>query len=71
MANFLSRPMEELRTPAVFFKALAMTFLPFVLILKEPDFGSAFVFLPVSLAMMFVAGVPNRWLARLVGGLVC
>jgi rod shape determining protein RodA len=67
-ANFLSRPMEELRIPAVFFKALGLTLLPFVLILKEPDLGSAFVFLPVSLAMLFVAGVPNRWLARLVGG---
>jgi rod shape determining protein RodA len=67
-ASFLSRPMEELRIPSVFFKALGMTLLPFVLILKEPDLGSALVFLPVSLAMMFVAGVPNSWLARLIGG---
>ncbi len=68
LANFLSRPMEELRMPAVFFKALGMTLLPFVLILKEPDLGSAFVFLPICLAMMFVAGAPNSWLVRLVGG---
>jgi rod shape determining protein RodA len=67
-ASFLSRPMEELRIPTVFFKALGLTLLPFALILKEPDLGSALVFLPMSLAMMFVAGVPNIWLARLIGG---
>jgi rod shape determining protein RodA len=66
-ASFLSRPVEELRMPSVFLKALGLTLLPFVLVLKEPDLGSAFVFLPVSLAMMFVAGVPGKWLARLVG----
>ncbi len=39
-----------------------------MLILKEPDLGSALVFLAISLAMMFVAGVPSRLLAGLVGG---
>ncbi len=68
MANFLSRPVEELRQPKVFFKALGMMALPFVLILKEPDLGSALSFFPVGLVMMFVAGVPLKFLARLVGG---
>ena len=68
MANFLSRPVEELRRPKVFFKALGMMALPFVLILKEPDLGSALSFFPVGLVMMFVAGVPLKFLARLVGG---
>ena len=67
LADFLSRPAEELRQPRVFFAALGYTALPFVLILKEPDLGSALVFLSVCLAMMFVAGVPNRFLGRLAG----
>lgn len=67
-ANFLSRPAEELRLPGVFLKALGMTLLPFLLILKEPDLGSALVLLPVALAMMYIAGVPARYLRRLVGG---
>ncbi|MBN8249294.1 MAG: FtsW/RodA/SpoVE family cell cycle protein, partial [Verrucomicrobia bacterium] len=67
-ANFLSRPPGELASPALFAKALGMTLLPFVLILKQPDLGSALVFLPVALAMMFVAGVPRRFLARFLGG---
>jgi len=68
MANFLSRPTDELRQPRIFWKALGMLILPFLLILKEPDLGSALIFLPMGLAMMFVAGVPVRFLARLVGG---
>ena len=55
-AHFLSRPLEELRLPRIFAKALGMTVLPFLLILKEPDLGSALVLLPVGLVMMFVAG---------------
>jgi rod shape determining protein RodA len=68
LANFLSRPAEELRQPRVFWATLGLTLLPFVLILKEPDLGSALVFPAISLSMMFVAGVPARMLAGLVGG---
>jgi len=67
MAEYLSRPVEELRQPRVFFAALGYTALPFVLILKEPDLGSALVFLTICMAVMFVAGVPNRFLGRLAG----
>ena len=35
--------------------AIGLLLLPFVLILKEPDLGSALVLLPAGLAMMFVA----------------
>ncbi|HYT60247.1 MAG TPA: rod shape-determining protein RodA [Haliangiales bacterium] len=68
LAHFLSRPTEELRQPMVFLKAIALTLLPFLLILKEPDLGSALVLLPVGLVMCYVAGVPARFLFRLVGG---
>lgn len=68
MAHYLGRPVEELRNPTLFLKALGMTALPFVLILKEPDLGSALVLFPVGLAMMLVAGVPVRYIRRFVGG---
>jgi rod shape determining protein RodA len=67
-AHFLSRPVEELRVPLTFWKALGMMMLPFVLILKEPDLGSALVLLPTGLAMLYVAGTPRRYLLRLLGG---
>lgn len=66
-AHFLSRPLEELRWRSVFWQSIAMTTLPFLLILKEPDLGSALVFFPVGLVMMLVAGVPEIYLAKLVG----
>ena len=70
LAHYLSRPRDELRDVRVFLNALAMIVLPFVLVLKEPDLGSALLLLPVGLVMMFVAGVPGRFLSYLVGGAV-
>jgi len=64
-ASFLSRPLEELKLPRNFWKAIGLTLLPFVLIMKEPDLGSALVLLPTGLTMMFVAGVPRKYLVRL------
>jgi rod shape determining protein RodA len=68
MAHFLSRPPDELREPAVFWKALGMIGLPFALIMKEPDLGSALIFPAMGLLMLFAAGAPLSYLRRLVGG---
>ena len=68
LAHFLSRPEEELRRPWVLSKVLGMVLLPFVLIMKEPDLGSALVLLPIGLAMMYAGGVNRRKLAGLVLG---
>jgi cell division protein FtsW (lipid II flippase) len=45
---------------------LALAALPVLLILKEPDLGTAAVFLPVLLAMLLVAGARRGDLFRLV-----
>lgn len=68
LANFLSRPADELRLPGNFIKALGMAMLPFGLILKEPDLGSSLVFMPTALVMMLVGGVPRAMLGRFVSG---
>jgi len=67
LANFLSRPEAELAEPVSFWKAIGMMLLPFVLILKEPDLGSALVILPTGLVLLFVAGFPKKYLACLGG----
>jgi rod shape determining protein RodA len=67
-ANFLSRPPEELKQTEIFWQGIGLMLLPFVLILKEPDLGSALVLLPTGLVMMLVAGTPRSYLMRLVGG---
>ena len=67
-ANFLSRPPDELKQAAVFWKGIGLMMLPFFLILKEPDLGSALVLVPTGLVMMFVAGTPRHYLLKLIGG---
>lgn len=66
LGNFLSRPLDELRLPGIFVKAMGMMLLPFGLILVEPDLGSAIVLLPVGFAMMYVAGIPWDYLFRVI-----
>jgi rod shape determining protein RodA len=68
-ANFLSRPVDELKRSEVFWQGIGLMMLPFGLILKEPDLGSALVLLPTGLVMMLVAGVPRSYLLKL-GGIV-
>src|ERR1039458_3580100 len=67
-ANFLSRPPDELKRTEVFWQGIGLLLLPFMLILKEPDLGSALVLLPTGLVMMLVAGTPRKFLLRLIGG---
>jgi rod shape determining protein RodA len=69
LANYLSRPVRELRRWGVFLGALGFTVVPFLLVLKEPDVGSALSFLAISLAMMYIAGMPAARLGWLIGGM--
>jgi rod shape determining protein RodA len=46
----------------------ALAGVPMLLVMKEPDLGSALVFLPIVMAMLFVAGSPVRPLVRLMAG---
>jgi len=66
-SNFLSRPVDELKRFGIFWKGIGLMMLPFALILKEPDLGSALVLLPTGLVMMFAAGTPRRYLLLLIG----
>ena len=68
-ANYLSRPAEELRMAHVFWKSIGLSILPFCMIVAEPDLGSSLALIPVTLGMMFVAGVPKRFLGKVFGGL--
>lgn len=67
LASFLSRPTDELRLGINFWKPIGMLLLPFLLIIKEPDLGSALVLVPTGFTMMYVAGTPRKYLLRLLG----
>ena len=64
LARTLSRPDLNPERWSVLFRAAAVALPPFLLIVLEPDLGTAFVLIPVTVIMLFVAGVPTR---RLVG----
>ncbi len=71
LAGYLVRRGDEVRSQASgFLKPLAVIGVACVLLLMEPDFGTAVVLLATALAMMFLGGV--RWwqFALLVGGAV-
>lgn len=65
MSKFLSRypPL----TPRAFLSALGVAALPVLLVLLQPDAGSALIYLVIALGMLFAAGAPLRYLAALMG----
>lgn len=65
LAALLGRPLGEVRRVRFVFRALAIVLVPMMLVLREPDLGTAITFMPVAMVMMFVAGVRLRYLAGL------
>ncbi len=64
-AHFLSRPVDELRQVGIFWRSIGLMVLPFLLVMKEPDLGSALVLVPTGLGMLYAAGTPKRYLLQL------
>lgn len=57
LATILEKHKDDLNQPKVLIKILIFAFLPIALIFKQPDLGTAFVFIFVTSAMLFVAGI--------------
>lgn len=66
LARKLSRPGISFIEFRSLLGVLAVAMLPMLLVLKQPDLGTAAVFIPIVFVMMFVAGVPLRNLGILV-----
>ena len=67
LAYYLDKS-ERSETPlARFIKAGLIMGVPVLLILSQPDLGTASVYIPVFLAMCFMAGVPVRYLGLALG----
>jgi rod shape determining protein RodA len=65
MALFLSDH-EEMPAPLRIALCGAITGVPVVMILAEPDLGSSLVWLPVTMAMLYAARVPARYLIAMI-----
>lgn len=48
----------------------AYLFLPFLLVLKQPDLGTSLVFIAIALSMLYIAGIPSKLYGMLAGGAV-
>lgn len=65
LARIMSRPGADLRRMRPVAVALAVVIVPVLLVIKEPDLGTAMIFLPMTFIMIFVAGVPGKTLGVL------
>jgi rod shape determining protein RodA len=70
LAHFLGRKRCDLRRITTLAAALALIVLPFVLVLREPDLGTAMAFPAVGAMMLIWAGLPWMTLALLASPLV-
>lgn len=66
LAAMMSRFGVNTKRPALILLVLLIVAVPWILVLAEPDLGTAMIFVPVAFVMMFVAGVPLRYLTALV-----
>ncbi len=62
MAHVLGQTADGLRKLPITLGSLLMTFLPVILILREPDLGTSLVFLAVWVGLVFWYGVPGLFL---------
>lgn len=66
LAKYLSREDVPRRSASYLGGALLLAAIPIALILKEPDLGTALVFMPVIFAMLVVAGARGTYLSGMV-----
>ncbi len=69
-AGFLSRRQGELNTLAQLLGCFFYMGVPFILIMLQPDLGTALVYIVITIVMMFVAGANPRLLTWLILGLI-
>jgi len=62
LAQRLNRPLVDVQRPRTVVAVAALIVIPFLLIMMQPDLGTAIVFLPTAYLMMLVAGIPMRFL---------
>ncbi len=71
LARFLGERKGRLDNRWCLSGAFLLVFVPMILVTQQPDLGTGLVLLPVFLALLYIAGVPRRYLWKLVAvGLV-
>lgn len=66
LANLLGSKKVELEDAKIFFIPLVLLAIPFLLVLVQPDLGTALLLIPIFLAMAYVGGMRVKHLLMLV-----
>lgn len=67
LAKFIDKNKDTINAPFTLLKVLAFAFFPVLLILKQPDAGTAMVFIFFIAAMFFAAGIKWRYIGYALG----
>jgi rod shape determining protein RodA len=70
LAKFLADHRQEIGQLRVFLASLLQAIIPIVLVLLQPDLGTALILAAIWLGMIFLAGAPLRHLALLAGAAI-
>lgn len=62
IAAFLDKNQRTINSPRTLLKLALLVGVPFALVLKQPDLGTALVFLAITLGMVFVTGISYKYL---------
>lgn len=68
LARYLGPPSRDMAEFKTFYTVFALMAIPFVLVLRQPDLGTALMLVPVTFVSLYTGGVPIRYLVILVGG---
>ena len=71
LAAFLDERSEYLEQWRDYLPACLFMLVPFVLVLRQPDLGTALVFAAIAFSMFWVCGFKVRWIAVLTGMFAC
>ncbi len=60
LSSFLERKTQVITNTKTIWQAIGIILIPFLLILKQPDLGTALVLFPVGLVMFYFGGIKRR-----------
>ena len=70
LARYLVDTKRDNKSFIRFFVCCCITFLPMLLVLAQPDLGTALVFIPILLIMIFTAGIAMRYVIFMISGII-
>jgi rod shape determining protein RodA len=60
LSSFLASQEKKRNRWEIALKAISIVFIPFLLILKQPDLGTAFILYPITLVMFYFGNIHNK-----------